>query len=392
MHASPHLRVCVIVGTRPEAIKLAPVILRLRDAAGAVCTVVNTGQHREMCAQALDAFNIKADFDLDAMVAGQNLSRLTARLFEKIDALLENASFDGLIVQGDTTSAMVGAMVAFYRRISIAHIEAGLRTYNRWAPFPEEINRTVISHLADRHFSPTLKAANNLIRAGVDRNRILVTGNTVIDAVNILKPKVAARQLGCVLPPKAADQASTGRLVLVTSHRRESLGAGLEGICQALIELVDRYSDLVIVYPLHLNPKVREPAQRILGGHPRIHLVQPMSYLDLITLIVHCTLILTDSGGIQEEAPSFGKPILILRDVTERPEVIEAGAARIVGASREIIVLNASELLENPILYARMASANNPFGDGRASERIVENLTECWGRAPAPPPMATSDA
>lgn len=374
------MRACVVVGTRPEAIKLAPVILRLRATAGAACTVVNTGQHREMCVQALDAFGVKADLNLDAMVPGQSLGRLTAKLFEKLDPLLENEPFDWLIVQGDTTSAMAAAMVAFYRRIGIAHVEAGLRTYDRLAPFPEEINRTIIGHISDRHFAPTQMAADNLIRAGVDRDSIFITGNTVIDAVNILKPNLAARTLHGVLPATAAAQMACGRLVLVTSHRRESMGAGLENICGALTDLADGDRDLVVVYPVHLNPNVREPVLRILGAHPRIHLMEPLPYLDLMTLVAHCTLILTDSGGIQEEAPSFGKPVLILRDVTERPEVVNVGAARIVGTQRDVIVRNACELLDDPSVYARMAAAGNPFGDGRAAERIVDILMRDGGK------------
>ena len=368
------LRVCVVVGTRPEAIKLAPVILRLRATTGANCTIVNTGQHREMCVQALDAFDIRPDRDLDTMEPDQSLGRLTAKLFGKLDALLEQEQFDWVVVQGDTTSAMVAAMAGFYRHIGVGHVEAGLRTYDRCAPFPEEINRTIIGHVCDRHFPPTQKAADNLIRAGVSPDNIVLTGNTVIDAVNILKPRVTAREPSEAVSATVAAQIAHGRLVLVTSHRRESFGAGLENICWALRDLAERYRDLVIVYPVHLNPNVRQTATRILGGLPRIHLLEPLPYLDLMTLVAHCTLILTDSGGIQEEAPSFGKPVLILRGVTERSEVVEVGAARIVGTDRAAIVRDACELLDDRECYARMANAGNPFGDGHAAERIVESL------------------
>jgi UDP-N-acetylglucosamine 2-epimerase len=368
------MRACIVVGTRPEAIKLAPVVLRLRATAGAECTIVNTGQHRELCVQALDAFGIWPDVDLDTMASGQSLGQLTAKLFARLDTLLESQLFDWVIVQGDTTSAMVGAMVAFYRRIGVAHVEAGLRTYDRWSPFPEEINRTIIGHVSDRHFPPTQKAADNLIRAGVNRDNILVTGNTVIDAVTILRHRLAARHLDDVLPAAAATQMIDGRLLLVTSHRRESFGTGIENICLALIDLAERYRDCVIVYPVHLNPKVREPVMRLLGGHPRVHLLAPLPYLDLMVLVAHCTLVLTDSGGLQEEAPSFGKPVLILRDVTERPEVVDIGAARLVGTRREAIVRNTCDLLDDAGIYTRMAGAGNPFGDGHASERIVDAL------------------
>lgn len=368
------MRACIVVGTRPEAIKLAPVILRLRTTAGAQCTVVSTGQHRELCVQALDAFGLKPDFDLETMAPNQSLGCLTARLFGKLDALFESRCFDWVIVQGDTTSAMAGAMGAFYRRVPVAHVEAGLRTYNRLSPFPEEINRTIIGHISDLHFAPTQKAADNLLRAGVDPKQILVTGNTVIDALNILRPRLAARPLDEVLPAAAAEQLREGRLLLVTGHRRESFGTGFENICRALLDLIECYRDIVIVYPVHLNPIAREPVMRLLSNHPRIHLLAPLPYLDLMALVAHCTLILTDSGGLQEEAPSFGKPLLILRDVTERPEVVEVGAARLVGTRREAIVRNACELLDDPKVYARSAAAGNPFGDGHAADQIVECL------------------
>lgn len=374
MHDRSTMRACVVVGTRPEAIKLAPVILRLLVTPGVTCTVVNTGQHREMCVQALEAFGIEPDIDLDVMVPGQSLGRLTGKLFAQFDALLEQHDFDWVVVQGDTTSAMVGAMAAFYRHIRVAHVEAGLRTYDRWSPFPEEINRTIIGHIGHQHFPPTQRAAENLVRAGVHRDNIHVTGNTVIDAVTILKPGLATRLLDGVLPTAAVSQMANGRLVVVTSHRRESFGTGIENICRALMDLVERYGNLVVVYPVHLNPNVRKPVMRLLGGQARIHLLDPLPYLDLMALVARCTLILTDSGGLQEEAPSFGKPVLILREVTERPEVLEVGAARLVGTEHGTIVRNASELLDDENAYARMSGAGNPFGDGHASERIVEVL------------------
>ena len=277
-------------------------------------------------------------------------------------------------MQGDTTSAMVAAMAAFYRRISIGHVEAGLRTFDPTSPFPEEINRTVIGHVATHHFAPTEGARANLMRAEVDAGRITVTGNTVVDAVKLLAPQLGAREIDGLLPPSASAAAAAGRLILVTCHRRESFGEGIENICRALLELIRRSNDIEIVFPVHPNPNVRAPVGRLLGGAPRIHLLEPLAYLDLMTLVQRSALILTDSGGLQEEAPSFGKPVLILRDVTERPEVVAVGAARLVGTNVEAIVDQAMTLLSDQAAYADMAGAGNPFGDGRASERIVARI------------------
>ncbi len=369
-------RILVLFGTRPEVIKLAPVIRELRRHPDTfVCRVCSTGQHREMVQQALDAFGLQLDLQLDAMSSARSLGRLTARLFDDLDPLLETEQPDWLLVQGDTTSAMVGAMCAFYRRIKVGHVEAGLRTYNRWAPFPEEINRTVIGDVADLHFAPTRRSAENLRAAGVPDKSIHVTGNTVVDALLWVSEEVQA----AVPPGLDSDvlHALKGkRLVLVTSHRRESFGEGLENICRALRALVERYPDVVIVYPVHLNPNVREPVRRLLGQEPRIKLLEPIGYRPLVYLMQRSYCILTDSGGIQEEAPGFGKPVLILRETTERPEVVEAGCAKLVGTSFDNIFQAACELFDNPSAYQAMATVKNPFGDGTAAQQIVRILAE----------------
>lgn len=368
-------RILLLFGTRPEVIKLAPVVRALRERpAEFVTRICSTGQHREMVQQALDAFDLKLDIQLDAMSAARSLGTLTARLFEDVDRVLDAEMPDWVIVQGDTTSAMAGAMSAYYRRVKIAHVEAGLRTYNRSSPFPEEINRTVIGHIADLHFAPTAKAAENLWRAGVPKKCVHITGNTVVDSL-----VWATDKLTNVLPPEIdldlPHLIEGRRLVLVTSHRRESFGGGLENICRALVGTVERYSDAVIVYPVHPNPIVHEAVYRLVGSYPRIKLVAPLSYFPLVWLMQRSYCILTDSGGIQEEAPSLGKPVLILRDTTERPEVVEAGCAKLVGTNTDRILAGVRELFENAGTYEKMASVRNPFGDGRAGQKIAALLS-----------------
>lgn len=364
----------VAFGTRPEVIKLAPVIHELRRRPDRFeVRVVSTGQHRKMAQQAADAFGLVIDVQLDAMSAASSLGRLTARLFEDIDTLLDKETPDWMLVQGDTTSAMVAAMGAYYRRIRVGHVEAGLRTHNRWSPFPEEINRAFIGQVADAHFAPTRRAAENLRREGVAGEAIVITGNTAVDAL-----LWGVRELG-TRTPAGIDAAVAGliagrRLVLVTSHRRESFGEGLENICRALIGTVERYPEAVIVYPVHLNPNVREPVYRLLGDHPRIKLIDPVGYLELVWLMQRSYCIFTDSGGIQEEAPSLAKPVLIMRDRTERPEAVEAGCARLVGTTAASILDGARELFEVPATYEAMARVSNPFGDGTASVRIAAAL------------------
>lgn len=363
-----------VLGTRPEVIKLAPVVRALRRRPEFSVRLCSTGQHREMAQQALDAFGLEVDIQFDAMAAAQSLGRLTAQLFRDVDVMLESEAPDWVLVQGDTTSAMVGAVGAFYRRVRVGHVEAGLRTYDRWAPFPEEINRSFITQVADLHFAPTERAAQNLARAGVAAGRIHVTGNTVVDALTQL-----ASGLGDGMPerldPGIARFIEGRRLVLVTGHRREAFGEGLLNICQALREIVARYPDAAVVYPVHLNPKVRGPVHAELAGQERILLLEPLSYLPMIWLMRRSYLVLTDSGGIQEEAPTFGKPVLVMREVTERSEGIEAGCARLVGTGVAGILAGVQELFDNRASYAAMAAVANPYGDGRASERIAELLS-----------------
>ena len=371
------MKVAVIVGTRPEAIKLAPVILELRRHSDRIrCSVVSAGQHPDMTAEALAAFGLRSDVSMETMAPGQSLARLTSRLFHELDVLMARQRPDWVIVQGDTTSAMTAAMTAFYRRIKIGHVEAGLRTYDRDSPFPEEINRTVIGHLADQHFAPTNGAKENLGRAGVPDDRILVTGNTAVDAVLNIRGRKKKHSDERLLGQTLVRAIEGKRLLLVTSHRRESFKEGLSQICQALLKVVRRFEDTVVVYPVHPNPNVKEQVHRLLGQEARIHLLQPLGYQELVRLIERSFLVATDSGGLQEEVPSFGKPILILRETTERPEVIEAGCARLVGTSTDVIVANATELLTQPASYRRMAEAQSPFGDGHAAARIVARLLD----------------
>lgn len=367
-------RAIVLFGTRPEVIKLAPVVRALKDRPQQFdCRVVSSGQHREMVDQAVGAFGLQIDVQLDAMSSARSLGQLTARLFGDLDRLLEAEDPDWILVQGDTSSAMVGAMCGFYHRVKIAHVEAGLRTYDRWSPFPEEINRTIIGHVADLHFAPTARSRENLIHGGAAASTVHVTGNTVVDALHWVAemvrnapPAELASALGDLIDQK--------RLVLVTCHRREAFGAGLESICRALLEIVRRHQDVVIVYPVHLNPSVCLPVHRLLSGETRIRLLSPLGYREMIYLMQRSYCILTDSGGIQEEAPSLGKPVLIMRETTERPEVVDAGCARLVGVSAQQIGAAADELLSDASLYRSMAQVPNPFGDGRAAERIAEIL------------------
>ncbi len=360
------IRVLAILGTRPEAVKLAPVLRELKSRPNFQVRLCVTAQHRQMLDQALAAFSLQPDYDLDVMREGQDLFGLAARCLEALGHLFRNEQTwrpDWVIVQGDTTSTVAGALAAFYSGIPTAHVEAGLRTGDVKRPFPEEMNRRLVSQLATVHFAPTDRARVSLRAEGIAESAIHVTGNTVVDALQ------AVRANGI---PKW--QVSPGRrLILVTGHRRESFGEGFRNICKAL-HRITRRPDVEIVYPVHLNPNVRGPVHAILGGQPNIQLIEPLEYLPFIGLMEASTLILTDSGGIQEEAPTLGKPLLIMRDVTERPEAVEAGVARLVGTDVNGIVQAVGELLDNPAAYQRMVATNNPFGDGRASVRIADVL------------------
>ncbi len=362
-------RILVVIGTRPEAIKLAPLVRVLRDApARAEVAVCVTGQHRQMLDPVLGLFGIIPECDLRLMTPDQTLPALTAAVLTGVTPVILRERPDWLVVQGDTTTAMGAGLAAFYQGVRLAHVEAGLRTSDKRHPFPEEANRRIVDVLADAHFAPTTRARANLLREGVPPSSIHVTGNTAIDALR----HVVARVDG-------VDAALAGlplgrRIVLVTAHRRESFGAGMIEICRALRRLADEVADVQIVYPVHLNPNVHQPVHERLSGHPRISLVPPLDYASLIWLMRRSTLILTDSGGIQEEAPSLGKPVLVLRATTERPEAVEAGCARIVGTDAARIVREARHLLDDGAAYERMAKVANPFGDGHASERIARVL------------------
>ncbi len=367
-------RVLVLLGTRPEVIKLAPVIMALRARADAVETIVcSTGQHREMFAQAMDGFGLKADIDLGLMTPGQTLAGITSQAFAAVDKVIEQTQPTVLVVQGDTTSAMVGAMCGFYRRIAVGHVEAGLRTGDVLSPFPEEVNRCIVGKVASLHFAPTRRSADNLLREGVPAASVHVTGNTVVDALHWMRSRLP-QEAPAELPQAVAEAIRGHRLLLVTGHRRESFGDGIASICTALRQLAEEFPDTFIVYPVHLNPNVQQPVRAILSDHPRIALLPPVAYATLLWLMERATLILSDSGGIQEEAPSFGKPLLILRDTTERPEVVEAGCARLIGTTQEAILSHARTLLTDAAAYADMTARPNPFGDGHAAEKIVDAL------------------
>jgi UDP-N-acetylglucosamine 2-epimerase (non-hydrolysing) len=377
-------RVLVVIGTRPEAIKLAPVVHALRAGPDKLDTkVCVTGQHREMLEPVLRLFELEPDHDLHVMTPNQTLAGLTSTLITSVSAIVKQERPEWVVVQGDTTTALGAGLAAFYEGAKIAHVEAGLRTDEKRCPFPEEANRRMVDLLSDAHFAPTERARRNLLREGVDPFGVHVTGNTVIDALRY----VASRTYDVSSGP-LANIPLERRIALVTAHRRESFGKPLVAICRALRELADGIEDIQIVYPVHLNPNVRDTVHAHLGGHPRISLIPPLDYESLIQLMRRSTIVLTDSGGIQEEAPSFGIPVLVLRPATERPEAVEAGCARIVGTDATRIVREARRLLEDEVAYQRMARVNNPFGDGRASQRIAAVLrSEMRGEAVAPVPQ-----
>ncbi len=360
-------RIAVVVGTRPEAIKLAPVIRELRRRPGAFeCRVIATSQHRELLVQALAEFDIAADRDLDLMEPGQSLGRFAARCLESMSKALVQEQPDLVMVQGDTTTVVAAAMAAAYQSIPVAHVEAGLRSHDVNNPFPEEMNRKIAAAVAAVHFAPTPLARRNLLDEGVAADRVVLSGNTVVDAVHAL-------DLSNALPAALRDL-DPERTIVLTTHRRENHGTPLARVCEAVRQLVRDRPHLQIVFPVHPNPMVGAVVRSALGGLPQVRLIEPLAYRPMLALLSRCKLILTDSGGIQEEAPSLGKPVLILREVTERPEVVSAGAGRLVGTDSADIVSAVSRLLDDPAEYARMASARNPFGDGRASVHIADWL------------------
>jgi UDP-N-acetylglucosamine 2-epimerase (non-hydrolysing) len=369
-------RVLSIFGTRPEAVKMAPVVLRLAQTAGIESRVCVTAQHRQMLDQVLDAFQVRPDLDLNLMKPNQSLAELTAAIFTHLDPVLREIKPDWILVQGDTTTVMAAAILGFYHHVRVGHVEAGLRTHDRWQPFPEEINRRVAGVVADLHFAPTEHAKRNLLAEGVDPRRILVTGNPAIDALHQIL-KVPCPVETTELLEKLQVGPGRRRLALVTAHRRENFGQPLENICRALRELALAYpDDLAVLYPVHLNPNVQQTAHALLGGIPNLVLTGPQDYLPMSHLIQRASIVLTDSGGIQEEATSLGKPALVLREVTERPEGVEAGVLKLVGTDPELILREARRLLDDEAAYQAMSRAANPFGDGHAAERIVQALLD----------------
>jgi UDP-N-acetylglucosamine 2-epimerase (non-hydrolysing) len=357
-------KICIILGTRPEAIKLAPVIQVFQRSPSFETQVILTGQHREMVEQVMQLFDLKADRDLEIMLPKQSLSDITCRSLRGLEALFQNILPNLVLVQGDTTTAFAAALAAFYQKIPVGHVEAGLRTDNLFDPYPEEANRRLISQISQLHFAPTKLAVENLQRSGV-LGEIHQTGNTVIDALL----SVAKRQPECNIN---GLEWGKYRVLLATVHRRENWGEPLQDIAQGFLQILEKFSDTALLLPLHRNPIVREPLQALLGNHPRIFLTDPLDYAELVGAIGRSHLLLTDSGGLQEEAPSLGKPVLVLRKTTERPEAVAAGTAKLVGTEPEQIVAAAAELLSNPDAYQVMATAINPFGDGRAAERIYQ--------------------
>lgn len=365
--ANSPIRICIILGTRPEAIKLAPVIRQFRDHPGFETQVVLTGQHQEMVSQVMQLFDLQADHDLAIMQHGQTLTDITCRTLRGLEALFQESKPQLVLVQGDTTTAFAAAMAAFYQKIPVGHVEAGLRTNELFNPYPEEANRRLISQVTQLHFAPTTLSVEHLERSGV-LGKIYLTGNTVIDALLT----VADRHPACDIP--GLDWQNY-RVILATVHRRENWGEPLQDIANGFLHILEKFPDTALLLPLHRNPTVREPLQAKLGNHPRVFLTEPLDYAELVGAIQRAYLLLTDSGGLQEEAPSLGKPVLVLRETTERPEAIDAGTAKLIGTNSDRILAAAADLLGNPEAYRTMANAVNPFGDGQAARRILEAVS-----------------
>lgn len=378
--AKKKVRVLSVFGTRPEAIKMAPVVRTLRTTSGIESRVCVTAQHREMLDQVLEAFEITPDYDLDLMRSGQGLFDLTARVLTGMDPVLSDVQPDLVLVHGDTTTTFAVSLAAFYQRIAVGHVEAGLRTRNKYAPFPEEMNRQLTSRLTDLHFAPTPASRANLLMDAIPAEQVFVVGNTAIDALLWMKAKLD--HVPSILSPWLPDLDESTRLVLITAHRRESFGEGFEAICLALKDLAGKFRDTRFVYPVHLNPNVQDPVRYHLSEIPNISLIEPLPYAPFVALMQRATIILTDSGGVQEEAPSLGKPVLVLREITERPEAVSAGTVLLVGPDRQRIVAEASILLEDSRAYSKMSRTLNPYGDGLAAERIVDVILESHGLSP----------
>lgn len=380
------IKVMTVFGTRPEAIKMAPLVKALKESPYIESSVCVTAQHREMLDQVLDIFGIRPDYDLNIMHERQTLVDITTRVLEGLYDVFGKAAPDIVLVHGDTTTTFAASLAAYYRKIKVGHVEAGLRTHDKYFPYPEEMNRRLTAVIADLHFAPTVSNRDNLLREGISADKIYVTGNTVIDA---LATTVSNDFEFCDTFLKGFDFAGK-RVIAMTAHRRENIGRPFEEIFSAVRRIADEYPDVHIIYPVHLNPLVSETAQRILGGHPRIHLIKPVNVQEMHNLIARSFIVLTDSGGLQEEAPSLGKPVLVLRNETERPEAVRAGTVRLAGTRFESVYNTTRELLDREDVYMKMARAVNPYGDGRASRRIVEGLLHSFGLRPTRPAEFTA--
>lgn len=370
------MKVLTVFGTRPEAIKMAPVVQSLAKAKGIEAKVCVTAQHRQMLDQVLDLFKIKPDFDLDLMIPGQDLTDITSNVLQGMRTIFKEWRPDWVLVHGDTTTTLATSLAAYYERISVGHVEAGLRTGNIYSPWPEEINRRIAGVISAVHFSPTENAKVNLLREGVDERQIIVTGNTVIDALLDVVQRIRTDAvLISDMERRFAFLDKSKKLILVTGHRRENFGTGFNNICAALVEISKR-DDVQIIYPVHLNPNVQEPVNRLLGSNSNIHLIEPQDYLPFVYLMNQAYFLLTDSGGVQEEAPSLGKPVLVMRDTTERPEAVNASNVKLVGTDKQKILGESVLLLNDSSEYQRMSHAHNPYGDGKAANRITNFLLE----------------
>lgn len=371
------IKVMSVFGTRPEAIKMAPLVKELEKNPKIKSIVTVTAQHREMLDQVLEIFNIKPDYDLNIMKQGQTLADITTRALNGLDAVIKEAKPDIILVHGDTSTTFAGSLAAFYNQTKIGHVEAGLRTYDKYSPFPEEMNRKLTGAMTDYHFSPTISNKNNLLKENVDESTIYITGNTVIDA---LKTTVKEEYTFADETLNSLDFEGK-KVILMTAHRRENLGKPLEDICSAARDIVLSHPDTELVYPMHLNPKVRDTATRILGDIERVHLIEPLDVQELHNAIKRCYLVMTDSGGLQEEAPSLGKPVIVLRNETERPEAVDAGTVLMGGVNKENIINLAHMLLCDSAAYEKIAKTANPYGDGKASERIVQAILYAFGES-----------
>lgn len=366
------MKVITVFGTRPEAIKMAPLVKKLKEEPGIEALLCVTAQHREMLDQVMDLFELVPDYDLNIMKQNQTISQITSNVLMGLEEVFKKEKPDIILVHGDTTTTFAASLAAFYQQIKVGHVEAGLRTYDKYSPYPEEMNRVLTGRIADLHFAPTERNCQNLLKEGIDGESIIITGNTVIDALL----QVAGKPYEFEDETLKTIDFEKRRVITVTCHRRENLGENMEQIFTAIRDIAAEFEDTEIIYPVHMNPKVRETAGRILGNAGRIHLIEPLQYQPFVNLMARSYLIITDSGGMQEEAPSLGKPVLVVRRETERPEAIEAGTVKLAGVSRDTIYQMTKELLANEEAYGKMAHAVNPYGDGHACERIIKTLLE----------------